>query len=158
MQCPCCQRTGGSPAGGTAINTIGCTGACLSWVLEVFENIMADCGSGYTEVDLVLFPDAMCEAVNLIFSELNVYGWALLNRGMCGNLCPNASIAVSFLEFLVRKTPTDVGLVLDYTLADPGDAKLITGEMGTARYSQSYVPCNNSFRTRHAGNDSDNEW
>ena len=80
--CRACGRVYGEKTGGARVNGIGCTGACLSWGLEFFENIMADCGSGYTEVDLVLFPDAVCEAVNLIFSELNANGWALLNRGM----------------------------------------------------------------------------
>ena len=38
VQCPCCQRTGGSPAGGAAINTIGCTGACLHWAVQLISN------------------------------------------------------------------------------------------------------------------------
>ena len=99
--CNACGRPGGEEAGGTKVNIIGCTGACRRWALGLFETIMEDFGRPYTEVDLEL-PDAVCESVVLIFSGLNVYGWAMLKGGGCGNLCPYASITVSFLELLAQ--------------------------------------------------------
>ena len=38
VQCSCCERTGGRPAGGAAINSIGCTGACLHWAVQLIVN------------------------------------------------------------------------------------------------------------------------
>ena len=96
--CNACGRPGGEKAVGNTVNRIGCTGACLRWALGLFETIMEDVGRPYTEVDLD-WPDAVCESAVLIFSALNVYGWAMLKGTRCGNLCPYASIAVSFLEF-----------------------------------------------------------
>ncbi len=36
--CACCRRCGGAAAGGAAINSIGCTGACLHWAAQLMEN------------------------------------------------------------------------------------------------------------------------
>ena len=38
VQCSSCGRTGGAPAGGAAINNIGCTGACLHWAVQLIGN------------------------------------------------------------------------------------------------------------------------
>ena len=38
VQCSCCGRLGGSPAGGAVINSIGCTGTCLCWAVETIRN------------------------------------------------------------------------------------------------------------------------
>ena len=37
-QCPSCERSGGGPAGGAAINSIGCTGACVHWAVQLIGN------------------------------------------------------------------------------------------------------------------------
>ncbi len=38
VQCSRCGRRGGSPAGGATINSLGCTGACLQWAVQLIEN------------------------------------------------------------------------------------------------------------------------
>ena len=38
-KCSNCGRCGGDSAGGATINTIGCTGACLLWALELVETL-----------------------------------------------------------------------------------------------------------------------
>ena len=37
-QCSSCERSGGGPAGGAAINSIGCTGACVHWAVKLIGN------------------------------------------------------------------------------------------------------------------------
>ena len=36
--CSLCGRRGGKPAEGAAINSLGCTGACLLWAVRVIKN------------------------------------------------------------------------------------------------------------------------
>ena len=36
--CSLCGRRGGHPANGAAINSMGCTGACLRWAVQVIKN------------------------------------------------------------------------------------------------------------------------
>ena len=38
LLCASCHRTGGSPSDGAAINTRGCTGACLQWARAIMEH------------------------------------------------------------------------------------------------------------------------
>ena len=37
-QCSSCERSAGGPAGGAAINSIGCTGACVHWAVQLIGN------------------------------------------------------------------------------------------------------------------------
>ena len=52
----------------------------------------------------------------------------------------------------------DKGYLVKGCLADPRDARLISGGVGTAMYSQPYVQCSRDIRTRNVYNDSGNEW
>ena len=38
LTCSRCCRSGGSPADGAAINSRGCTGACLQWARDIMEH------------------------------------------------------------------------------------------------------------------------
>ena len=37
--CAMCGRQGGQPARGAAVNSLGCTGACLHWAARVIPNL-----------------------------------------------------------------------------------------------------------------------
>ena len=71
VQCSCCSRLGGAPAGGAVINRIGCTGACLCWAVETirkppfYENQPQWKPWSVSAEDLVSF-SAICSDVNAL--------------------------------------------------------------------------------------------
>ena len=94
--CCACGRVSKSKPAGAIVNAIGCTGACLGWVMDMFGDILA---SAWPELEWM---DADCDAVIRICSDLDDHGWALVNSVHSWAempWCPNVSLIV-FLEYM----------------------------------------------------------
>ena len=83
LMCPNCHRNGESPSRGAAINSRGCTGACLQWVREIIQHPHR-CRYEPTWPD---WPDIVA-CLRIVCSDINELGCGYLFWG-CRSVSPD---------------------------------------------------------------------
>ena len=93
--CSWCGRCGGATAGGATINSIGCTGACLHWAVQLMENPPSFEHEPVWEEWPVSHQDLA--SLRVICSDINGDGCGYLNRNLVESQRPGDHVG-QFLD------------------------------------------------------------